>query len=631
MARRQTSIKKRVRAVILVTSGIVLLVAVAAFVIYDAISFRERLVRNLSTLATVIADNSAAPLAFNNPEIGEEILAALRAEPEIVAAVVYDSEGTIFAKYPSTLSSNLLPARLSSSGHEFTDGALVLFTPVIKEQRTIGTLYLRSSLRGLYQQLWRFGIIAAAVLSTSLAAAFLLSMLLQRRISEPILALTETAQSVSRKGDYSVRAPKLTEDEIGMLTDAFNRMLSETQEHERHLAEQARLLDLTVDAVLVRDLQDRITYWNRGAEEMYGHTREEAVGKVSHELLRTEFTEPIDQISDTLQRTNRWHGELVHTRRDGGKIYVASRWTFDRGPQPEYAQILETNSDITERKAFQTELERQVRERTADLEKSQSELLLKIEAEKKLEQQLRQAQKMESLGTLAGGIAHDFNNILNIIGGYASQIVRRAGVNDEISQNLQVINEQVDRGASVVRQLLTTARETETRVTTANANEIVSKLADLVKNTFPRTINVGATIEPTLPNMLADPNQITQALLNICLNARDAMPAGGDLVLRTELIAGKHVQEQYGEAKAERYVCIVVTDTGSGISEDIRTRIFEPFFTTKGIGKGTGLGLAMAYGIVKSHDGIIDVESELGRGSTFRIYLPLLASQDERS
>jgi PAS domain-containing protein len=302
MAIRQQSIKKRVRAVILLASVVVLIVTTAAFVIYEAIAFRAGLVRNLSTLAAVISDNSAAALAFDNQEVAEEILDALQAEPDIVAAALYDRGGRVFARYPSMLEGELPGVQLGYTGHEFREGSLVLFEPVIQEQKPIGTLYLRSSLQGLYDQLWLYGSIVAIVLAGSLGAAYVLSSLLQRRISDPILALTQTAQTVSRHGDYSVRAAKLTEDELGTFTDSFNQMLSEIQKNQRDLAEQAHLLDLSADAIIVRNMDDVILYWNRAAEEMYGWTRAEALGRTKSELLHTVFPEPREQITAHLLR-----------------------------------------------------------------------------------------------------------------------------------------------------------------------------------------------------------------------------------------------------------------------------------------------------------------------------------------
>ena len=269
------------------------------------------------------------------------------------------------------------------------------------------------------------------------------------------------------------------------------------------------------------------------------------------------------------------------------------------------------------------QLERRVQARTADLEQANAALLKNIDEQKRLEEQLRQAQKMESIGTLAGGIAHDFNNTLNIIRAYATLIGAQSPANPHIVENTQIINEEVERGAAVVRQLLTIARKTETRLARTDANQIVLMVSELIKQTFSRTIEVKLNLDRTLSPVLADANQINQALLNICVNARDAMPNGGEITLATTMIEGTALQERHPEASsAMPYVCIAVSDTGTGMAESVRSRVFEPFFTTKGFGEGTGLGLAMVYGIMKNHHGVVELDSEPGVGTTFRLYLP---------
>lgn len=268
------------------------------------------------------------------------------------------------------------------------------------------------------------------------------------------------------------------------------------------------------------------------------------------------------------------------------------------------------------------QLERRVQERTADLEHANATLLKTIDEQKRLEEQLRQAQKMESIGTLAGGIAHDFNNSLNIIRAYATLISVQSPANPHIIENTKIINEEVERGAAVVRQLLTIARKTETRLARTDVNQVVLMVSELIKQTFPKTVEVKLNLDRTLHPVLADANQINQALLNICVNARDAMPNGGELTLATEMIEENTLQRRHPEASANPHVCIAVTDTGTGMEESVRSRVFEPFFTTKGFGEGTGLGLAMVYGIMKNHHGVVEVESEPGLGTTFRLYLP---------
>ncbi len=266
--------------------------------------------------------------------------------------------------------------------------------------------------------------------------------------------------------------------------------------------------------------------------------------------------------------------------------------------------------------------------RQAAVEQANAALVKTIEEQKSLEGQLRQAQKMEIIGTLAGGIAHDFNNILNIIWGYATFIGKQPLVDHQITESLKVIDEQIKRGASVVRQLLTVARKTETHLAPSDTNYLVLTFSELIKQAFPKTITVTLDLDPHLPPVLADPNQMSQALLNICVNARDAMARGGNLTIRTELVDENKMRERVkGDTSA--CVCIAVSDTGIGMKEEIRARIFEPFFTTKGIGQGTGLGLAIVYGITKEHNGFVDVESEPGRGTTFRLYLPIFQSQEK--
>ncbi|MBI4659411.1 MAG: response regulator [Verrucomicrobia bacterium] len=240
-----------------------------------------------------------------------------------------------------------------------------------------------------------------------------------------------------------------------------------------------------------------------------------------------------------------------------------------------------------------------------------------------LEAQLRQSQKMESLGTLAGGIAHDFNNLLCIILGHASSVVE-SRLDEEASRRcLESIIRAAHRGASLVRQILTFARKTELSLEPVNINTLIEELTKMLVDTFPRTIRFSHRLSHSLPFVTGNSNQLHQALLNLCLNARDAMPQGGELTLRTEIINAAALHTRFPEMLPIDYLCISLSDTGVGMDEATLSRIFEPFFTTKGRDQGSGLGLAVAYGVVKSHNGFIEAESEVGRGTIFRIYLPV--------
>ena len=239
---------------------------------------------------------------------------------------------------------------------------------------------------------------------------------------------------------------------------------------------------------------------------------------------------------------------------------------------------------------------------------------------RKLEDQLRQAQKLENLGTMAGGIAHDFNNILTIMSVHMS-ILKKMGVDSEdFRTSADAISRGVQRGAALVSQLLTFARKTDVIFESINVNHAVKELTRMVEATFPKTITFKLDLGKDIPTISADANQLNQVLLNLCVNARDAMPGGGQLTIRSEAVGGMTLRAKFPDARDETYVCISVSDTGIGMDEETRSRIFEPFFTTKEKGKGTGLGLAVVYGVLKSHHGFIDVVSEEGKGTTFHLY-----------
>lgn len=241
---------------------------------------------------------------------------------------------------------------------------------------------------------------------------------------------------------------------------------------------------------------------------------------------------------------------------------------------------------------------------------------------RQLEETLRQTQKLESIGTLASGIAHDFNNILGIILGHASLLEKIHYEPERFSQSLTAIIATTKRGASLVNQLLTFARKTESVFEPLDVNIIIKELAKMLHETFPRSITIVPQLDPSIPSITADSTQIHQVLLNLCVNARDAMPKGGTLTLTSRCVPLDQLSKRFPQANARQYVELTVSDTGIGMDKQTLSRIFEPFFTTKGVGQGTGLGLAVVHGVLGAHNGFIDVESHPGKGSTFRLYLP---------
>ncbi len=245
-----------------------------------------------------------------------------------------------------------------------------------------------------------------------------------------------------------------------------------------------------------------------------------------------------------------------------------------------------------------------------------------ITERKSLEEQLRHSQKLESLGTLVGGIAHDFNNILGIIIGHASLLQVASIDKEEVSRRAEAIMEATERGASLVKQMMTFARKTEPVFQPLDLNMLVKEFAKMINETFPKTIKVCSRIAQDLPPVVSDATQIHQVLLNLCINARDAMPKGGTLTISTKRVNAEKLGRRFPNLTAQEYVVLTVADTGIGMDKNTQRRLFEPFFTTKPPGHGTGLGLATVYGIVSSHGGFIHVESEPGKGAAFRVYMP---------
>jgi PAS domain S-box-containing protein len=371
---------------------------------------------------------------------------------------------------------------------------------------------------------------------------------------------------------------------------AIRSDITERKRAEQQIREQAALLDQAQDAILVRDLDQKITFWNKGAEKIYGWAAEEALGKNARELLFKESSAQSEQAAQAVIQKGEWQGEIRQTRRDGTEITVESRWTLVRDERGQPHSILVINTDISEKKRMET--------------------------------QFLRAQRMESIGTLAGGIAHDLNNVLSPI--LMAIDMLQLKTTDEASKKwLDVLRTNAERGGNMVRQVLSFARGVEGERVTLQPKHLVKEIVKILRETLPKSIEINFHIPPDLWMISADATQMHQVLMNLCVNARDAMPEGGSISIKAE---NAFVDENYArmhlEAKPGRFVTISVSDTGPGISTEIQSRIFEPFFTTKEMTKGTGLGLSTALTIVKSHGGFINVYSELHKGSQFTLYLP---------
>ncbi len=389
------------------------------------------------------------------------------------------------------------------------------------------------------------------------------------------------------------------ESEVKKKTAHLSRAIEELQSEidgrknaEAQISEQARLLDLAHDAIIVRDMEDRILYWNKSAERIYGWTARETAGRKVEELLPKDGfnASTYAEIRKTVLAIGYWQGEFTVRTKSGKEVFVEARWTLVRDSQGAPKSVLGISTDITEKKKF--------------------------------EAQFFHAQRIESIGTLASGIAHDLNNVLTPL--LISVQVLKEKVTDEDGRKLlQALEANVQRGAGLVKQVLTFGRGMEGMHILVDPKHIAREIKQIVHETFPKSVEFESHCPADLWTITGDPTQLHQVLLNLCVNARDAMPKGGKLSLHMEnaLVDETHAAMNL-EARPGPYVVISVADTGTGIPKEIRDKIFDPFFTTKEPGKGTGLGLSTTLAIVNRHDGFILCQSEVGKGTTFKIYFP---------
>ncbi|GAB1542667.1 hypothetical protein NUACC21_53410 [Scytonema sp. NUACC21] len=361
---------------------------------------------------------------------------------------------------------------------------------------------------------------------------------------------------------------------------------------EQKIREQAALLDIATDAIVVRDLKNKILLWNKSAEKLYGWDAKEALGKNADEIL---YNEPITQhleIYKNILEHGSWQGELQKITKSGKEILVESRWTLIRDEYYQPKSILVVDTDITQKK--------------------------------QLEKQFLRAQRMESIGTLASGIAHDLNNVLSPIL-MSVQMLKMKCQDERSKEILTIVENNGKRGANLVKQVLSFARGMEGDRTVLQIKHLIAEMKQIVEQTFPKCITVQTEIQSDLLPVQGDSTQLHQVLMNLCLNARDAMPKGGTLTISAKnVFIDENFARMHLDAKEGSYIVLTITDTGVGISNELLDRIFEPFFTTKEFGKGTGLGLSTVMGIVKGHGGFISVSSSLGKGTIFKVYVPAI-------
>jgi two-component system cell cycle sensor histidine kinase/response regulator CckA len=384
------------------------------------------------------------------------------------------------------------------------------------------------------------------------------------------------------------------------LIAAVRRAINEAAEKverlkaEEYVREQAALLDKANDAICVMGLDRSILYWNMGAERMYGWSSEEALGKSASRLLfRSPAVLPAEAL-EHLVKNQEWHGELRQITKEGAEILVDSRWAPIVDINGRRKSILLINTDITEKRNLEIKFQR--------------------------------GQRLENIGMLASGIAHDLNNVLAPM--LMALPLLRDQEPDPVKQKmLETLDQSAQRGKGLVQQILSFARGAETEKTIIQAEPLIADLEKMVQETFPKGIQFRKELQPVLWTVEMNSIQLHQVLLNLCVNARDAMPNGGTLTIRAlNTVVNEAVKDSHFDRKPGSYLLLSVQDTGTGMPPEVLSNIFEPFFTTKAPDRGTGLGLSTVAGIVKNSGGFMEVKSEPGKGTCFRLYLPASAT-----
>lgn len=361
----------------------------------------------------------------------------------------------------------------------------------------------------------------------------------------------------------------------------------------------ASAIEQAAEIVVITDAQGTILYVNPAFEKVTGYKHEEAIGKTPRILKSGEHdTEFYKRLWGTIKGGDIWSGRLINRKRDGQLYHEDATISPVKDSSGKIVNFVAVKRDITEH-----------------LE---------------LSKQLYQAQKMEAVGTLAGGVAHDFNNILQVVLGYSELILGDEKLPGDHRADLEKIRESAGRGADLVQRLLTFGKKAEIKPQPLNLNHRITELRKMLERIIPKMIDIQLLLDEDLATIDADPIQIDQVLMNLAVNARDAMPEGGALFIETQnVIVDADCARSHLEAKPGQYVLLRISDTGHGMDKETLEHIFEPFYTTKRLGQGTGLGLAMLFGIVKQHHGFIKCNSEIGHGTTFSIYLPALASHED--
>lgn len=407
-------------------------------------------------------------------------------------------------------------------------------------------------------------------------------------IQEEVVYLKGYSESLVRKLEDKNR-------DLEQLNRQLERDLADRKVAERQLREQNEVLSNAHEGVMIVDLSNRVTFWNRAAEELFGWPAAEAVGRSPEQLLGIDDPASMARLRAAVDQDGFWQGELQTKTRENRKLVVEARITLVKDEAGQPRARLNYLSDITEKKL--------------------------------LEEKFLHAQRLESIGMLAAGIAHDLNNILAPIV-FAAPLLRESLSDPQDLKILNMLEQSAGRGSRLVKQILGFTHTAAGDFEAMQVRYLIRDVISVAEHTFPKAIQVEHRVPGELWTVRGNATQLHQVILNLCVNARDAMPQGGKLTLTASNCRLDAAQaETIPDARPGAWLVLEVSDTGTGIAPEIRDHIWQPFFTTKSAGQGTGLGLSTVRGIVAGHHGFIELRTEVGRGTTFRVFLPALETE----
>lgn len=596
-------IQRKVTLVIMLTCISALLIAGCMFLIIKVNSFRAELVEEMSSVAALIGASSQAALEFDDRKAAEETLAVLKEDRRVVRAALYDINGEIFATFADPQagkrSSGTTPGDLSSQ-------YILVNRAISLNDRKIGEISLTvDAMLGLYASLYEFATVSGLALLMSAVAAYIISRRLQRVVSDPIVRLAETAKKVSAEKDYSLRAEKTSNDEIGLLIDRFNEMLEQIRKQNASLRDSDNQIRLITDSlpILISYVSEEQVYRfvNKAYEQWFNIPRSRVIGRTVHEVLGEESYRKLQpHIENALTgRTVSYEAPLSHASL--GERYALSVLVPDieaeSGRVRGYFAMIK---DITERKKAEDtlrimndELEKRVTKRTEELRQSQ--------------EKLRHSERLASIGTLAAGMAHEIRNPINSISLASHHALRyQKDIAPMTHRTLEAIASEAGRCGTIIKNILLFAKSEKTAKSPQNINELVNKAIILAKSySTDKKVEFITDYDPDPGTVNVNPTEIEQVIVNILNNAIEAARDNVLIEIRTRKIGDRFR--------------LSISDNGPGIPEGILGQIFDPFFSTKRRQGNTGLGLSLCHGIISEHGASVSVNSIVGTGSTFTI------------